>query len=126
MRLLLVVAVLVGCGSKQPPATLSDACYELAGTLCDRIQQCGGASAQCRTVATQDCCGTADCFTPIVDCKTGKTCCATAECTRVALDLQHVSSVFDDCTAAAEALSCGQIAAGASLAKCGETAVSGP
>jgi hypothetical protein len=114
MRALLVV-VLISCGGKPAPASLADACFDLAVTYCDREQQCGtltGSIGECRTAVVNGCCISVDCATPVRECAHSSTCCFDSSCTRIAIDSSRVASVFDGCEAAVRNESCGQLAAG--------------
>lgn len=124
MRYVLLLAI-CACG-RPPPATLADACYDLASTLCDRMQQCGtltSTAGQCRTDGVAACCAGADCGAPVRECKNGvATCCADASCTQVAVDSARVAQVFDGCNAAIRNLTCGQLAAGLRPSACASSA----
>lgn len=109
---LLLVALLLGCGGRPLPATLSDGCYNVGTALCDRHQQCGtlsGTAGQCRSSFVAGCCAGTDCSRPVAMCTNGvTTCCATAQCNVIAVDV----GVFDRCEAGVMQLTCGQLAAG--------------
>lgn len=93
MRYLLPLLLIAGCGPSRP-ATLSDGCYEIASSLCDRLSQCGtltGTIARCRSDGVASCCTGADCSKATND---------------------AAVQFFSDCDAAIRGMSCGQLAAG--------------
>lgn len=111
--------LLVACGGAPPPATVADACYLWATTVCGRLNECGtlvGTMSKCTADNVAACCSGPLCAQPVAECKTAaKTCCADSKtpCT-VGLSLAYVQG----CDAAFRGLSCGQLAAGLRPAAC--------
>jgi hypothetical protein len=105
---------LLACGPA-PLATVADGCYELSGVVCAKDAQCNvGGGSGCVGSKTQLCCATHDCTMPVADCGNGLRACAGGPGGTAAL----AQSVFRDCEAAINAMTCGEVAGGLLPAAC--------